>query len=357
MQSLFNNITVIELASVLAGPAVGNFFAELGASVVKVENKITGGDITRQWRQPGETESGPSAYYASVNWNKKSLFLDFTDQDDMQKVQQLISKADIVITNFKKGDAEKFGLTYDALKALNPSIIHGQISGFGSDSDRLAYDLIMQAETGFMSMNGQPGSPPTKMPLALIDVLAAHQLKEGVLCALIKQKEDPNRPFNIEVSLYESAISSLINQATNWLMNKNIPERIGSKHPNIAPYGEIFTTIDNCRVTLAIGSNRQFQDLCAILDANGLTKKSKFSTNAARVENRESLENILGEKIADWQANNLLEECRARLVPAAEIKDLQQVFAESQAQSMILKETINGRETARPRTTAFHLKS
>ncbi|MDZ7682799.1 MAG: CoA transferase [Fodinibius sp.] len=121
---------------------------------------------------------------------------------------------------------------------MEPSIIHGQISGFGSESDRLAYDLIMQAETGFMSMNGQPDGPPTKMPLALIDVLAAHQLKEGILCALLKQKDTPNQSFNIEVSLYESAISSLINQATNWLMNKNIPQRIGIKHPNIAPDGE-----------------------------------------------------------------------------------------------------------------------
>ena len=264
MQTLFSDLTIVELSSVLAGPAVGSFFSELGAQVIKVENKKNGGDVTRQWRQPDETAEGPSAYYASVNWNKKTLFLDLGDPGDKQQVDRLIRDADIVITNFKKGDDKKFGLAYEDLKRLNPSIIHGHISGFGAESDRLAYDLILQAETGFMSMNGQPESPPTKMPLALIDVLAAHQLKEGILCALLKQKENPGQPFNIEVSLYESAIASLINQATNWLMNHNIPQRMGSRHPNIAPYGEIFTTSDERSVTLAIGSNRQYRDLCTI---------------------------------------------------------------------------------------------
>ncbi|MDZ7682800.1 MAG: CoA transferase [Fodinibius sp.] len=118
MQSLFKDITVVELASVLAGPAVGNFFSELGAEVIKVENKTTGGDITRQWRQPGETDQGLSAYYASVNWNKQSVFVDLTDSADKQNVQELIAKADIVITNFKKGDDQKFGLTYEDLKSV-----------------------------------------------------------------------------------------------------------------------------------------------------------------------------------------------------------------------------------------------
>jgi len=357
MQSLFCDITIVELASVLAGPAVGNFFSELGADVIKVENKKNGGDVTRRWRQPGELAEGPSAYYSSVNWNKESILLDLTADTDLQKVRQLIRDADIVITNFKKGDATKFGLTYKKLKALKPSVIHGQISGFGSDSDRLAYDLILQAETGFMSMNGQPDGPPTKMPLALIDVLAAHQLKEGILCALLKQKEHPKQSFNIEVSLYESAISSLINQATNWLMNKNIPQRMGSKHPNIAPYGEIFTTKDEHAITLAIGSNRQFQDLCAILDDEKLAEKPKYKSNEGRVKHRQELATLLQNKIEQLDANPLLERCRSHLVPAAEIKNLQQVFEEQKAKDMLLRENIEGRKTVRPRTTAFHITS
>jgi crotonobetainyl-CoA:carnitine CoA-transferase CaiB-like acyl-CoA transferase len=356
MKQLFEDLTVLELAGVLAGPAVGNFFAELGADVIKVENKRSGGDVTRQWRQPGETSKGPSAYFSSVNWNKKSLLLDLGDTDDKQKVDVLIKEADIVITNFKKGDDKKFGLTFDDLKAINPTVIQGHISGFGTQSDRLAYDLILQAETGFMSMNGQPDSLPTKLPLALIDVLAAHQLKEGILCALLKQKEEPNRAFRVDVSLYDSAISSLINQATNWLMNGNVPRRIGSLHPNIGPYGELFTTADNRLITLAIGSDRQFSDLCKILGAEGLGVQPKYQHNEARVENRKELADILKDHIGKLEADPFLEKCQNNFVPAAEIKNLQQVFESGKSQQLLLKEEKEGRQTIRPKTTVFNIQ-
>lgn len=357
MQTLFEDLKVVELASVLAGPAVGMFFSEFGADVIKVENKRSDGDVTRQWRQPGETTEGPSAYYASVNWNKESVLLDFTDDADKKQVVNLLRNADIVITNFKKGDAEKFGLTYEDVTKLNPSIIYGAITGFGSDSDRVAYDLIMQAETGFMSMNGQPDSPPTKMPLAMIDLLAAHQLKEGVLCALLKQKDNPNQPFKVSVSLYESAISSLINQATNWLMNENIPQRIGSEHPNIAPYGEIFTTKDNQKITFAIGSDRQFTDLCQILNLEGLPDQPEFKNNAARVEHRTKLSKILQQEVGQREAADLLDELKEKLVPVGEIKNMEQVFASKKTQGLLLEEIIEGRKTIRPKTSAFHIRS
>lgn len=356
MQSIFKDLTIVEFAGVLAGPAVGNFFSELGAEVIKVENKRNGGDVTRQWRQLGETSEGPSAYFASVNWNKESVFLDLGDVDDKQRADALIEKADIVITNFKKGDDKKFGLTFENLKAINPTVIQGHISGFGSDSDRLAYDLILQAETGFMSMNGQPDSPPTKLPLALIDVLAAHQLKEGILCALIKQKEHPQQAFLVDVSLYDSAISSLINQATNWLMNGEIPQRIGSLHPNIAPYGEIFTTDDDRLLTLAIGSDRQFRDLCTILDISELTGQPEYQDNEKRVENRAELSEILGEQIEMLEAHPFLEECHNHCVPAAEIKNMQEVFEIPKAQKLLLKEENGGRQTIRPKTTVFEIQ-
>lgn len=357
MESIFEDLTVVEFAGVLAGPAVGSFFSELGAEVIKVENKRNGGDVTRQWRQPGEPSKGPSAYFSSVNWNKDSLFLDLGDADDKQRTDALIENADIVITNFKKGDDEKFGLTFEDLKAINPTIIQGHISGFGTESDRLAYDLILQAETGFMSMNGQSDSPPTKLPLALIDVLAAHQLKEGLLCALLNQKEYPEQAFRVDVSLYDSAISSLINQATNWLMNGNVPQRIGSLHPNIAPYGEIFTTADDRLITLAIGSDRQFGDLCKILGAKELVEQSRYQHNEARVENRKELSEILKEHIGQLEADVFLEKCQNRFVPAAEIKNLQQVFESEKAQQLLLKEEKEGRQTIRPKTTVFSIQS
>ena len=194
---MFEGIKVIELASVLAGPDVGTFFSELGAKVYKIENKLSGGDVTRKWKSKYEdSNSSVSAYFSSVNYNKKYLFCDFNDESELLKVKNLIKEADIVIANFKKGSAEKFGLDYNSLKEINPHLIYGNISGYGSKSSRAAYDVVLQAETGFMSINGEPNSKPLKMPVALIDVLAAHQLKEGILVALLN-KEKHNKSTDL----------------------------------------------------------------------------------------------------------------------------------------------------------------
>lgn len=354
--TLFKGTKVLELASVLAGPAVGNFFSELGAEVVKVENK-NGGDVTREWRPANETKEGPSAYYASVNWNKERLFLDLKDTLDHQKVVELIKDTDILITNFKKGDDLKFGLSYKEVKKINPSIIYGKITGFGSDSDRVAYDLILQAEAGFMSINGQPGSPPTKMPLALIDLLAAHQLKEGILCAMLAQKSGEKAPFLVEVSLYESAVASLINQATDWLMNGNVPKQIGSLHPNIAPYGEVFELKDNRHITLAIGNNRQFRKLCEVVGCDELAEDSKFSNNSKRVEHRKELYGLLKEAIQNCETEVLLKKLHKRKIPAGEIKNIRQVFESDALKPLLLEEETEGRHTIRPKTSVFHICS
>lgn len=355
VKNIFEGVRVVELASVLAGPAVGNFFSELGAEVIKVENK-NGGDVTRQWRTADETEDSPSAYYASVNWNKQTVFLDFNDTTDHQKVVELIKDTDILISNFKKGDGQKFGLSYEEVKKFNPSIIYGHISGFGSESDRVAYDLILQAESGFMSINGQPESPPTKMPLAIIDLMAAHQLKEGILCAMLAQKSGDNRSYLIEVSLYESAVSSLINQATNWLMNRNIPQRIGSLHPNIAPYGEVFEMKDNRSITLAIGNNRQFQKLCAFLNVKELSDDPRFNSNSKRVEHREVLYEKLKDVICSFNTDPFLERMHNSRIPAGEIKNIRQVFESEEAKDLLLEEETENRKTLRPKTAIFKLR-
>ena len=202
-------------------------------------------------------------------------------KNDFNQLKILLEDADILLSNFKKGDAEKFGLTWEKLHRAFPGLIHGKISGFGSDSDRVAYDLILQAESGFMAMNGQADGPPTKMPVALIDVLAGHHLKEGVLLALLHKKAD-NIGVEFEVSLYDAAITSLLNQATNYLMGNVIPTRIGSLHPNIAPYGEIFKTKDGCEITFAIGSNRHFEGLCKMLDLQYLINDSEIQRQSSQ---------------------------------------------------------------------------
>jgi crotonobetainyl-CoA:carnitine CoA-transferase CaiB-like acyl-CoA transferase len=266
MKKFFSDLKVIELAGVLAGPSVGVFFSELGARVIKVENPKTGGDITRSWKSANEDpDDKESAYYWSVNTGKEIVFLDLTNENDRQKLLALLKDTDVLITNFKKGDDEKLNLTYSRLRTTNAQLIYASINGFGEQNSRTAYDLILQAEAGFMLINGEAGSTPVKMPVALIDVIAGHQLKEAILIALLERSKT-GKGSHVSVSLFDSALSSLVNQATNWLIGGQLPEAMGSLHPNIAPYGELFNTSDNHTITFAIGSNKQFSSLCGLLD-------------------------------------------------------------------------------------------
>ncbi|HKZ37881.1 MAG TPA: CoA transferase, partial [Chryseolinea sp.] len=207
---MFDDLKVLELASVLAGPSVGQFFAELGAEVIKVENIITAGDVTRTWRVTGEQTDDRSSYFCSVNWGKKSIAVNLNTPEGKKIIYALVKKSDIVIASFKPGDAAKLEVDYETLSALNPSLIYGQITGYGSGKPRVGYDAVIQAEAGFMFMNGEPGGPSLKMPVALMDILAAHHLKEGILLALLN-KQRSGRGELVEVSLIQAAISSLAN--------------------------------------------------------------------------------------------------------------------------------------------------
>jgi crotonobetainyl-CoA:carnitine CoA-transferase CaiB-like acyl-CoA transferase len=329
----FKQLKVIELAGVLAGPAVGMFFAELGAKVIKIENKNTGGDVTRAWKLPSEDpNSKTSAYFYAVNYGKKHIFLNLKNESDYKKIVQLMSTADLVISNFKNGDDKLLKLDYSTLKKINPRLIYASLSGFGEDSNRVAFDLVMQAETGFMSMNGSPDSGPIKMPVACIDLFAAHQLKAGILTALWR-REKTGKGMKVSTSLFDSAIASLANQATNWLIAHQIPERTGSLHPNIAPYGEMFQTKDKYDITLAIGSDRQFQKLCEILE---LKPNKKFERNTQRIANRKLLYTVLYEKIKakkmDWLARNF----EKHEIPYGQIKNLKTVFSEQKSRHLLL---------------------
>lgn len=338
MNSIFKNLKVVELANVLAGPAVGMFFSELGAEVIKVENKSTNGDVTRSWKLPSENpKNKSSAYYASVNWNKKTVFADLKDKKQKTKILDYIKKADIVISNYKKGDDIKLGMDYSSLKKINPKIIYGHISGYGETSNRTAFDILLQAETGYMYMNGTKKSGPIKMPVALIDILAAHQLKEGILVALL-QKAKTAKGCKVSVSLYDSAVASLANQATNWLMAKHDPQPIGSLHPNIAPYGEVFLTNDKKQIVLAIGNDKQFKELCIILKKDDLLKNKNFSDNRNRVINRIDLYELLKTEIEKYQSKFLMSLFIKNDVPAGIIKSVKEVLTEKKIKHLLLKE-------------------
>ena len=328
------DIRVLELASVLAGPSVGQFFAELGAEVIKVENLRTGGDVTRSWRAAGESAGDVSAYFSCCNWGKKSVAIDLTTPSGLEVVQRLASTSDIVIASYKSGDAEKLGVAYDQLRLKNPKLIYGQISGYGPHSDRVGYDAVIQAESGFMDLNGERNGPPIKMPVALVDVLAAHHLKEGLLLALLNLHKTGKGAL-IDVSLIQAAVSSLANQASNWLVSKKLPTRQGSEHPNIAPYGDVFLTQDGERILLAVGSDRQFGDLLDVLGIPA-TEREYFSSNQDRVIHRIKLNQLLSLKISEFRTADLLPKFHKLKIPAGIIQNVQQAFEMPEISAMIM---------------------
>ncbi|MCP4125340.1 MAG: CoA transferase [Bacteroidetes bacterium] len=334
---LFKGLKVIELSSVLAGPAVGMFFAELGASVLKVENKSTEGDVTRNWKLPVEDPTdAKSAYYNSINWGKQVLFLDFKQSFELETLKKLLLQADILITNFKTGSASQFGLDRDGVKALNPKIIHTNLTAYGEDELKPGFDVLLQAETGFLHMNGHPGGKPAKMPVALIDLLAAHQMKEAILIALLERYKTGHGSY-ITVNLFDSAIASLANQASNYLNTGFIPNKMGSAHPNISPYGEICTTSDQLEIILAVGTEKQFRDLCGAIELSDLPSDERFMNNAARVANRQALSEILCEKIGTLESVSLLKTLIKLKVPAGKVRDMKEVFDQGAAKKMILE--------------------
>lgn len=342
-------LKVLELASVLAGPAVGQFFAELGAEVTKVENIKTGGDVTRTWKVSGENTDDRSAYFCSVNWGKRSIALDLSRKEGQEIVQQLSRLSDIVIASYKPGDAEKLGVDYTTLSKENPRLIYGQISGYGPHNPRVGYDAIIQAEAGFMYMNGETGAPSLKMPVALMDVLAGHQLKEGILLAML-ERHHTGMGKHVEVSLIQSGIASLVNQATNWLIAKKLPTKKGSAHPNIAPYGDVFKTADQKEVILAVGSDSQFRSLCQVLSLEYLASDAKFITNATRVVNRNELIASLRDAIERITSTTLLGDLTLANVPAGIVNDMRDVMDLPEAREMIL----SSEGISSVKTIAFH---
>ncbi len=352
---MLNDLLVIETASVLAGPAVGMFFAECGARVVKIENPRSGGDVTRKWKLPTENSSSPaSAYFSSVNFRKEHRFLDLTDPLARAEFDDLLARADVLISNHMAKDAEKLGLAQERLSKLNPRLVHGHIGGYSQDPTRPAYDVVLQAEVGYLSMTGTDPGHLAKLPVAMIDILAAHQLKEGLLLALMQRMQTGKGAY-VEVFLEEAALTGLVNQATNWLMAGHEAAPMGTLHPNIAPYGECFTCRDGGRIVLAVGSDAQFAKLCTLLGLDLLPRDGRFAGNSARVAHRQELAQALAPSIAIQERTSLLEALRLHSVPAGAVNTIGQALSTAVAHEMVATEMHDGMHTARIRGNAFYI--
>jgi len=351
---MLENIVVLELANVLAGPLVGQFFAELGGIVIKIENPGTKGDVTRKWKIKGEDPNTDiSAYFSCTNWGKYSVAIDLSKEEGKKLVYELVKKVDVVIANYKPGDDKKLGMDYQTLSKINPRIIYGHITGYGLENPRSGFDALIQAESGFMYMNGYPECPPAKMPVALIDILTAHQLKEAILLALM-EREKTGKGKYIHVSLFHSAVASLANQATNYLMVGHVPQRMCSEHPNIFPYGSIFKTRDGGEIILAVGTDKQFRELCKILNIESIADDPRFRDNASRVKNRDILRKILADEIIKYEKEELLQKLHEKKIPAGSINNMEEVFRIKEAKEIVIEgETSRGVKARAPRTVVF----
>ncbi len=349
-------LKVLELASVLAGPSVGMFFSELGATVIKVENVTTGGDVTRKWKLPEENPATDiSGYFSCVNWGKSSIAVNICTKEGLDIICRLAAQCDIVLVSYKPGDAEKLGVDYLSLKQHNDSLIYAHITGYGLDNPRAGFDAIIQAESGFTYMNGEPNGTPTKMPVALMDVLAAHHLKEALLLALL-YRERTGKGQYIEASLFKAGLASLANQATNWLVGKAIPQRMGSDHPNIVPYGTIYRTKDTKEIVLAAGTDKQYKELMKALGKPELADDPRFARNHDRVINKKEINHIIQDLIATYKRDDILKLLAEKRIPAGGVFNMKEVFEVHEAKDMLLQGIYpDGLEIKGVRSIAFHM--
>lgn len=292
---------------------------DLGAQVLKIERPGTGDD-TRHWHPPTDPD-GRATYFESVNRNKTSVSIDLSTDEGRQQARDIASTADILVENFHPGTMAKFGLDHQSLAAANPGLVYCSITGFGSGAgaELPGYDLLVQAVGGLMSITGPGPGQPTKVGVAMVDVLTGMHATVGILAAL-RHRERTGAGQHVEVSLLSSLLSGLVNQAGAVVGAGQIPGILGNAHPSIAPYTS-FRAADRDLV-IAVGNDRQFAALCSLLDRDDLIQEPRFATNPQRVAHRPELEAELQRTLATRPAAHWVELCGQAGVPAGPINDI-----------------------------------
>jgi crotonobetainyl-CoA:carnitine CoA-transferase CaiB-like acyl-CoA transferase len=321
--SSLDGVLVADFSRVLAGPYATMLLADLGAEVVKVE-RPGAGDDTRAWGPP--YADGEATYYLGVNRNKRSVALDLTDPSDVDVARDLAARADVLVENFRPGTMERLGLGYTSLKERNPRLVYCSITGFGSGAGAglPGYDLLVQAVGGLMSVTGEPDGPGTKTGVAVVDVITGLHAAVGVLAAL-RHRDQTGEGQRVEVSLLSSLLSALVNQASGYVSAGVVPGRMGNRHPSIAPY-EVFETQDR-PIAVAVGNDRQFRSLCAVLGREDLAADPRFATNTSRVAARGALAASLSETLSSGTADDWFAALMAAGVPCGPVNDVAAAFA------------------------------
>lgn len=317
-----DGVLVADFSRVLAGPYCSMMLADLGATVIKVE-RPEGGDDTRSWGPPWV--GGTSTYYAGVNRGKRSVTLDLADPAELELAKRLARRADVLIENFRPGRLRRFGLDATTLRAANPALVYCSISGFGSGPGAAVpgYDFIAQAVGGLMSVTGQPGGPPTKTGVALVDVLTGLNATIAVLAAL-RARDTTGTGQLVEVDLFSGLLAALVNQASAFLNTGMSPGAMGNQHPSIAPYETLATR--DVPLAVAIGNDRQFRQFVSTLDRTELADDPRFTTNAARVANRAALVPALETALRRRNAVEWVTLLQAAGIPCGPVNDLAGAF-------------------------------
>ncbi|HEV3463837.1 MAG TPA: CaiB/BaiF CoA-transferase family protein [Actinomycetota bacterium] len=316
-------LVVADLSRVLAGPFTTMLLGDLGADVVKVEHP-DGGDETRAWGPPFYGDH--STYYLAVNRNKRSVALDLKTEAGRRAARALAGRADVLVENFKAGALDRVGLGYEEVARDNPGLVWCSISGFGrgAGAELPGYDFLVQAMSGLMSITGPAGGEPTKVGVALVDVLTGLYATTGILAAL-QERARTGRGQRVEVSLLGSALASLVNQASSFLCTGAPPRAMGNRHPSITPY-ETLATADRPLV-VAVGNDGQFARLCRAVGRDELAGDPRFATNVDRVANRDELAALLEEALAARGAADWVAALAEAGVPCGLVNDVGEAFA------------------------------
>jgi crotonobetainyl-CoA:carnitine CoA-transferase CaiB-like acyl-CoA transferase len=329
-------LRVLDFTRVLAGPFCTMLLADFGAEVIKVENPGVGDD-TRSWGPPwaGDPADRMSAYYLSVNRNKRSITINLKTAEGQTLARHLALKSDVLIENFKVGQMQRYGLDYVALNAVHPSLVYCSITGYGQTGPNAAtpgYDYVIQGESGLMSITGPADGSPFKVGVAISDVITGLFAANAIQAAL-RHRDQTGQGQAVDIALLDSQIAALVNVASNFLVSKQAPRRYGNAHPNIVPY-EAFDAADG-QFILAVGNDGQFRQCCDLIGRADLATDERFANNPARVTHRDDLIALLRPIFAAQPVSHWVKLFKAAGVPVGAINDIPTAFAEPDVQDLV----------------------
>tara|TARA_B100000242_G_scaffold291361_1_gene264517 strand:- start:752 stop:1969 length:1218 start_codon:yes stop_codon:yes gene_type:complete len=327
------DINVLDLTRVLAGPTCTQILGDLGANIIKIERPVTGDDsrnLGPPYLDKNSKDQKESAYFLSVNRNKKSVTIDLTTEEGQELARNLVKKCDVVVENFRAGNLKQYGLDYKSLKKIKPDLIYCSITGFGQNgpySKRGGYDYLVQAMGGIMSITGEKNGPPTKIGVGVSDIITGLYSCISILAAL-RFREKTSKGQSIDISLMDAQVSWLSYVAQSYLISKKIPMRIGNDHPSIVPYQTV--EAKDGLMVLAIANNSQFKNFCNFAGLEKISNNEKYKTNSLRVLNRKSLNAIIKKTIKKKEISYWVKGLVNVNVPCGPINNIKQVFEDPQ---------------------------